>query len=62
MRAEVDSEGGTRSRPLSRTGMQRVASGPLESNDEAPDDDQAEWAKQEQQVRSHCFWFLELVN
>lgn len=53
MRAEVDSEGGPRSRPISRIGMQRVASGPLESDNGSPtDDDQAEWARQEQQV---CF-------
>ena len=51
MRAEVDSESGGRPRPVSRSDTQRVAyaSGHSESPPVA-DDDQAEWAKQEQQV------------
>ena len=50
MRAEVDSSSGTRSRPISRSDMRPVATGPLESDGHA-DDDQSEWARQEQQVR-----------
>ena len=46
MRAEVDAEFGARSRPLSRV----PSPGPL-GNETAPDDDQSEWARQEQQVR-----------
>lgn len=45
MRAEVDAESGARSRPLSRV----PSPGPL-GNGTAPDDDQSEWARQEQQM------------
>lgn len=52
MRAEVESEYGAapRSRPASRVvsgGQIDLESGTVE----APEDDQAEWARQEQQVR-----------
>ena len=54
MRAEVDADA-PRSRPLSRTDLARVPSSshmddPLSPR---PDDDQAEWARQEQQASLH---------
>ena len=53
MRAEVESESGRRSRPVSRADLQHVtAAGPLgnDENSTPAEDDQAEWARQEQQV------------
>ncbi len=56
MRAEVDADSGLRSRPHSGADMSRVAStgnftgGSSRPNSPMPDDDQAEWARQEQQV------------
>lgn len=56
MRAEVEPEPGTRSRPHSRMAMTngRTAGGT------EPDDEQSEWAKQEQQVS--CTSFLSQTN
>ena len=51
MRAEVESESGARSRPLSRSDMYRATSPGPQGNGGVPEDDQAEWARQEQQVR-----------
>ena len=53
MRAEVESESGRRSRPVSRADLQHVAGArPLGSDEHSTpaEDDQAEWARQEQQV------------
>ncbi|PSR78009.1 hypothetical protein PHLCEN_2v7604 [Hermanssonia centrifuga] len=56
MRAEVDVDSGLRSRPHSGADMSRVAStgnftgGSSRPSSPMPDDDQAEWARQEQQM------------
>jgi len=50
IRAEVDSEFGARSRPLSRADMHRATSPGPAANGTTPEDDQAEWARQEQQM------------
>lgn len=53
MRAEVESDSVIHTRPLLRSEMQRVASSSGRSDGvPAADDDQSEWAKQEQQVRT----------
>ena len=53
MRTEVEPESTTKSRPLSRIDMQPSSY----SGAATGDDEQAEWAKQEQQVRYDAIYY-----